>query len=241
MAKVNIIVRGTGSPLVLCHGWGFDAHIWFSLLPELTDHYQLHLVDLPGFGSTPLMDWNEFKASLLAQLPTNFALAGWSMGGLYATRLAIEAPLRVSRLLNIASSPYFIKQDDWSGVDPYVFESFYKALSINLDGTYRQFINAQLQGQTTSIAKPAEVVNERALYDGLDVLLTWDLREELAYLTVPVLYLFGRLDGIMPRKTMVIMQRIYPQFDYILMTKAAHVPFLSHPTEFITILKGFME
>ena len=106
---LNITVHGRGKALVLLHGWGFDSQIWHSIQPELSNRYQLYLVDLPGFGLSPSVDWENFKSILLKQLPAHFAIAGWSMGGLFATRLAIEAPCRVSHLLNIASSPCFIR------------------------------------------------------------------------------------------------------------------------------------
>ena len=78
---VNVVNYGEGRPLVLFHGWGFDTCVWRSLLPLLTHQYQLYLVDLPGFGLTPLMEWDLFKEALLNQLPRRFALVGWSMGG----------------------------------------------------------------------------------------------------------------------------------------------------------------
>ena len=240
MTKVNIIIHGTGHPLVLFHGWGFDAQIWTSLLPMLTKQYRVFLVDLPGFGSTPFMDWDAFKTSLLAQMPARFALAGWSMGGLFATRLAIDEPLRVTHLVNIASSPHFIRKEDWSGVDAKIFEAFYNDLTINPLKTLQQFVTLQLQGQT-SMLMLSETTSEVGLCGGLDVLLNWDLRQELLKLNGPVLYMFGRLDTIMPRKTMATMQRIYPHFNYMLFAKSAHAPFLSHPDEFIRALKGFLQ
>lgn len=42
---------------------------------------------------------------------------------------------------------------------------------------------------------PAEVLN-----GGLEILKTADLRQPLAALTMPFLRLYGRLDGLVPRK-----------------------------------------
>ncbi len=103
--KIHFNTYGNGKALVFFHGWGFDSQIWQPLIPFLKDYYRLIFVDLPGFGHTPKMDWEFFKKSLLIQLPNQFALAGWSMGGLFSMRLAIEEPDRVVNLLNICSSP----------------------------------------------------------------------------------------------------------------------------------------
>lgn len=239
--NVNIVTYGKGRPLVLFHGWGFDVHVWSPLLPVLTSQYEIHLVDLPGFGLTPPMEWEVFESSLLDQLPERFALAGWSMGGLFATRLAIDAMDRVSQLVNIASSPCFIREKHWSGVDVKLFDVFYQDLVKHPQQTLEQFIALQFQGgliPPVALGLPPSLCGLRA---GLDVLLNWDLRDYLAQLNMPVCYMFGRLDVITPRRTMAIMQVMYPQFNYIQFAKAAHMPFLSHPEQFIEALSEFLQ
>ncbi|WP_044327483.1 alpha/beta fold hydrolase, partial [Citrobacter amalonaticus] len=43
--------RGEGNcHLVLLHGWGLNAEVWHCISEELSSHFTLHLVDLPGFG-----------------------------------------------------------------------------------------------------------------------------------------------------------------------------------------------
>ncbi len=242
MTNLHIITEGQGRPLVLFHGWGFDIKIWSPLLPLLTNQYQLYLVDLPGFGLTQPMEWDVFKSTLLKQLPERFALAGWSMGGLYATRLAIEVPERVTHLINISSSPYFIRENHWSGVAIQIFRAFYEDMKRDPLGTLRQFIALQLQDQTEMPSfMPLSAPSEVGLQEGLNTLVNWDLRQSLVHLDMPVLYMFGRLDTIIPRKTMLIMQAAYPRFKYILFSKAAHVPFLSHSDDFNIALEEFLQ
>ena len=238
--SVHIIIYGKGKPLVLFHGWGFNTEVWSPLLPALTSQYELHLVDLPGFGLTQPMAWEAFKTTLLKQLPENFALAGWSMGGLFATRLAIEEPERVTHLVNIASSPRFIREEGWPGVDREMFKAFYKDLADDHEQTLERFIELQLQGQTRPLVMGGQAPSMLSLQTGLDILINWDLRLDLFLLNMPVLYMFGRLDAITPRKTMGIMQTMYPQFNYTMFPKAAHMPFLSHPDEVIPILERFI-
>lgn len=43
--------QGSGNcHLVLLHGWGLNAQVWHCISEELSSHFKLHLVDLPGFG-----------------------------------------------------------------------------------------------------------------------------------------------------------------------------------------------
>ncbi|GCF10345.1 alpha/beta fold hydrolase [Dictyobacter arantiisoli] len=46
-------LEGSGSPLLLIHGWGVTYAIWQSLAPLLKPHFQLIMVELPGHGGSP--------------------------------------------------------------------------------------------------------------------------------------------------------------------------------------------
>lgn len=238
--NIHINSYGQGMPLVFFHGWGFDQQVWQSLIPELKNHYQVILIDLPGFGSTTMMDWLAFKGQLLRLLPHEFALAGWSMGGLFATRLAIEEPLRVKYLLNINSSPRFIAEGNWPGVARDVFVQFYDNLAFDINKTLNEFVALQLNKIKSPLVLNSSSTPE-GLKAGLVTLDTWDLRNQLTTIIQPVCYMFGRLDPITPVKTMNAMQLSYPDFKYVLFNKAAHMPFLSHPDLFIAEVLEFIQ
>ncbi|AMQ27760.1 TPA: alpha/beta fold hydrolase [Legionella pneumophila] len=238
--NIHLDKYGQGMPLVLFHGWGFDSQIWQPIIPCLKPKYQIILVDLPGFGLTPMMDWESFKKNLLNQLPDKFALAGWSMGGLYATRLAIEEPARVQYLINITSSPRFISDINWPGVAEEVFVNFYNNLSKDINKTLKEFISLQLNKMKFDF-KIGNPPSPEGLAFGLEILGTWDFREQLKQISIPTVYLFGRLDPITPVKTMTIMEKNYPNFKYVLFNRAAHMPFLSHTDLFITMMDEFIK
>jgi pimeloyl-[acyl-carrier protein] methyl ester esterase len=237
MKQAHIFQIGQGRPLVLFHGWGFDSQIWRAGLPKLACHFDLFCVDLPGFGLTPLMDWDEFNSSLLNQLPELFAVGGWSLGGLVATRLVLEAPHRISHLINIASSPYFIQDGCWPGIPKATLSLFGERLVHDAETVITEFLALQLRGQKISI-------NASPTVDGLQMtlnwLLNWDFRKEICRINIPTLYLFGRLDAIVPSQVMALMKEKYPNFQYVLFNKAAHALFLSHNDMFIQTIKDFL-
>lgn len=239
---MNIHIRsfGQGIPLVFFHGWGFDSHIWEPLIPLLENYYQLFFVDLPGFGLTKDLGWSEFKKELVLRLPERFALVGWSLGGLYATRLAVEEPLRVRQVLNVTTSPYFLADSSWPGLRNEIFQKFYNNLQSDFKRVLREFISLQVNKGRVEIADGITPSRE-ALQAGLNVLAHWDLRKSLQRCDLPIYYMFGRLDPIVPVKTMEHMTLNYPQFQYVLFDKAAHMPFLSHSQLFVEELKGFIK
>ena len=39
--------------LALIHGWGLGRQAWAPVIPALSAHLDIHLVDLPGYASAP--------------------------------------------------------------------------------------------------------------------------------------------------------------------------------------------
>ena len=185
------------------------------------------------------MSWQEFKTEILSLLPATFMLLGWSLGGLFASRLAIDEPTRVAKLINVTSSPYFISTDNWIGIDKRVFADFYEQFKANPQKTRTEFIQNQLTSDVDFKLQLSDEIDLYGLEKGLEFLLNWDLRADLQLVELPVLYIFGRLDSIVPRKLMPLLQDKFPQFEYVMLRRAAHVPFLSHMQEFNEILSEF--
>jgi pimeloyl-[acyl-carrier protein] methyl ester esterase len=238
--NINLTSYGQGIPVVFLHGWGFDQHIWHPLIPQLSTQYQMILVDLPGFGLSSIMDWSDFKKQLLAQLPQQFALVGWSLGGLFAQRLAIEEPMRVSSLMGITSSPRFIADHSWPAVPKEILSTFYNNLSLDIEGTLKDFIRLQLKNKTAPLHL-GRTPSQAGLESGLTVLDTWDLRDALTRVSMPTSFVFGRLDPIMPVRVMDAMKQLYPQFNYTYFRRSAHMPFLSDKDAFVAHFLEFIQ
>jgi pimeloyl-[acyl-carrier protein] methyl ester esterase len=234
---LNLTISGTGNSLVLFHGWGFDSQIWQPLLPALENHFKIYCVDLPGFGNSAGMDWVSFKNQLLAKLPSQFALLGWSLGGLFGMRLAMEESHRVSHLINVCTSPRFVEDYHWVGIRKTILDGFYTLLADNPAKTIAHFQSLQ---KYKPLFTPKTIPSQEALSLGLDVLYYWDLREALDKIKIPTCFLFGRLDAIVPFTTLNCMQTRYPNFQYILFRKSAHMPFLSEPLLFLETIIGFI-
>lgn len=49
-------IEGSGSPLLLIHGWGVTYATWDNLAPLLTPHFQLIMIELPGIGGSPQVE-----------------------------------------------------------------------------------------------------------------------------------------------------------------------------------------
>lgn len=236
---------GTGNcHLVLLHGWGLNAGVWDCIAPQLSSHFTRHLVDLPGYGRSGgfgAMSLEEMTQRVLEQAPDRAIWLGWSLGGLVASQAAITHPERVQALVTVASSPCFSAHDSWPGIKPEVLSGFQQQLSEDFQRTVERFLALQTMG-TESARQDARALKStvlslpmpspEVLNGGLEILKTADLRQALTTLDVPFLRLYGRLDGLVPRKIIPILDALWPKSTSMIFDKAAHAPFISHPQAF---------
>jgi len=98
---------GRGRPLVLLHGWGFHSGIWGGLAERLARGRRLIRVDLPGHGHSADSDFASLDGlvdDIAAAIPDEALVAGWSLGGLAALRLATRHRAKVRALALIAET-----------------------------------------------------------------------------------------------------------------------------------------
>jgi pimeloyl-ACP methyl ester carboxylesterase len=109
-AGVRYRVGGEGEPLLLVHGLGGSGENWVEVLPELVRRHRVLVVDLPGHaGSAPLprgATTGDFAAAVAQVLDAEDVegalVAGHSLGGLVALRLAHARPDLVRGLLLVS-------------------------------------------------------------------------------------------------------------------------------------------
>ena len=103
---------GRGDPLILVHGLADDHRAWRRALPDLMLRHRVVLYDLRGHGETTLgspdgtlRQLGDDLVALLDALQIEHAdVAGFSLGGTIAMRVAIDHPARVGKLALVATS-----------------------------------------------------------------------------------------------------------------------------------------
>jgi len=244
---------GVGKNLVLIHGWGVSSAIWQSVAKQLSEHYCVHLVDLPGFGREPeISDYSlaSIANTILRKLPANAVWCGWSLGGLIATYVAAHYPNRVEKLIQVCAPLKFVEQDDWLGVKKEVFERFKVGVIKQPQKTLNRFFSLQAMGSKTVkndivtinnllIGEPEPKKN--ALVAGLDLLNNVDLREQFSQLTMPCLSLFGELDILVPVANAAALNKLAASNQQVIFKDSSHAPFISEPEYFQVILINFIE
>jgi pimeloyl-ACP methyl ester carboxylesterase len=212
--------HGSGSPVVLIHGWPLSGASWEKQTAALlAAGHRVITYDRRGFGrsSKPGVGYNydTFAADLdklLRKLNLKkVALVGFSMGSGEVTRyLGKYGSKRVRKAVLIGTlGPFLVKKgDNPEGVDAKVFEDIKAAIRADrpafLMDFLRNFYNYDVTG--------GKLVSERVLEDNWNVAAgasaigtvacvdCWieDFRKDVAKNKVPTLILHGDADRILP-------------------------------------------
>ena len=108
---LNYRLQGSGTPLVCIHGVGSYLEAWEGVAERLADRFRILTFDLRGHGRSTKVggryEIDDFVGDVLALADhagfETFHLAGFSLGGLIAQRLALTHQERIQRLVLLAT------------------------------------------------------------------------------------------------------------------------------------------
>jgi pimeloyl-ACP methyl ester carboxylesterase len=107
---LRYLKAGTGAPLVLLHTVRTQAEHFRLLIPQLTDHYTVYALDLPGMGYSEIVPGASYEEPdlragvkrLLTELDLHdVTLVGESIGAVLALTTAADLPDRVRRVVAV--------------------------------------------------------------------------------------------------------------------------------------------
>ena len=212
--------HGSGKPVVLIHGYPLSGASWEKQTTVLlAAGHRVITYDRRGFGksSQPTTGYNydtfaEDLHKLVTQLAlTDFALAGFSMGGGEVARyIGNYGSKRVSKAVFISAVPPFLLKspDNPEGVDGSVFEGIEKAVGADryafFTEFFKNFYNTDLLlGKLVSEETVRSSWNVAAGASAAACLASvpaWceDFRKDLSRVDVPTLVMQGDADRILP-------------------------------------------
>ena len=211
---------GTGTPVVLIHGWPLNGDMWDKQANFLAEH-GLRVIDYDrrGFGRSG-QTWNGYDYDslasdlndLLEELDVRGAtLVGFSMGGGEVVRyLSRYGTGRVNKAVLISAvTPYLLKGDDNpDGVDATVFEGIEEQIRKDrpafFDGFGPKFYGRSALKHTVSepvLQWTGVMAMTGSLRSILATAKSWsstDFRDEMKGITIPVLVIHGTSDATVP-------------------------------------------
>ena len=244
---------GQGEDVVLLHGWGMNRCIWQPIAAGLAEHYCVHSVDLPGYGESAAVHPYEvmhLTQAISAQFPFPVHFIGWSLGGLLGMQWALNNPATIKSLTLVASSPCFVQKADWAFATSlkdldrfatYLLEDYrsvikrFLALQM-LGGEINPQMVRALETRLFKFQAPEPFI----LLESLKILKKTDLRSQVSQITCPVLLQYGAKDLMTPLQVGEWLAVNLSDAKLVVHPKAAHLPFLSHGTDFLAAQNNFL-
>lgn len=105
--RMHYVTGGTGSPVVLIHGWPQTWYGWWPIMPALAEHHTVYAIDLPGLGDSTGSPTGYDKATLARYAHTliadklgihDAAIVGHDFGAAVAFEYAAQFPADTTRL-----------------------------------------------------------------------------------------------------------------------------------------------
>ncbi|MEA2079001.1 MAG: alpha/beta fold hydrolase, partial [Pseudomonadota bacterium] len=206
-------------------------------------------VDLPGHGDSPYQgqgNLDEWATAVLEVVPEQAWWLGWSLGGLVSLAAAGTHREGIRGLVLMATTPRFVASTGWKqALDAQVFDQFAQQLQADVERTLGRFLSLQVRGADHSaetlrrlryeLRKRPQPDNE-ALSTGLRFLQQTDMRPVLAASELPLFWLLGERDTLVPAEV----RHEFPAIQSSIIFGAAHAPFLSHPDQCTEQLKCWL-
>ena len=261
--RIRYLVRGSGSPVLLIHGFGGFLETWAFNIPPLSKRYRVYAIDLPGHGLSdkPKSGYTtafaiEHAEDIMETLGIERAIMiGHSLGGAVSINIALNLPKRVSRLVLV----------DSAGLSPRL-PWLYRLSSLPVLGNILMSL---------AVGPALERSNKRLFYnapvlpqDMLDILMTNAYRTRakktlleivrhnvglrgprpetvllgrLPQLQLPTLFVHGAQDRIFPLEHVREAFSLAPNSRVKIFDQCGHCPHIEKVVEFNETVMSFLE
>jgi pimeloyl-ACP methyl ester carboxylesterase len=246
--RLHYFEAGSGPPLVLVHGLASNAtQDWGRLIGPLSRRFHVYAPDLPGFGRSerpPDADYSipmqveAVRAFMDAKGVRRARVAGISMGGWIAARLAGESPERVELLVLV----------DAAGMRPDGPAIPAEALLPRDEEGVRRLVavvrhNAPVPPSFVALDILARRLREEwiirraleSMRDGED----W-LNGTLGKAELPTLIVWGRQDVLIPASYGEALNAELPRAELVVLDGCGHVPIADCPEAFDRVVVPFL-
>ncbi len=249
---LNYQEQGTGTPLVLLHGFPLDARIWREQIASLSDHFRVIAPDLRGFGQSrsnepfTMASLADDVRALLAELDAlPCVLGGLSMGGYVALAYAKKYP---ADLLGLALIDTKAEGDTPEGKE--AREKMIELVRAQGTTAVASQMMPKMLAPDADKSRPRvkreldQIMNDQTALTIEHALAAMrnrpDLASYLPSIATPTLVLVGEHDAITPPAGAEAMGKAIPNSTYVLVRGAGHMSPMEQPQQVADALREFV-
>jgi non-heme chloroperoxidase len=212
--------HGSGSPVVLVHGYALNGHSWEKQEAALlAAGHRVIAYDRRGFGASSRpstgYDFDTLAGDLHVLLSTldlhGVVLAGFAMGtGEVARYLAVHGPRRVKAAVLVAPLlPFLLKtHDNPDGIDRSVFDGMTARIAVDRPAVMKDFLDRSYNVDLLGGSRVSDQAWQNSFYVAVSASphaalrcvtsCLEDFRADLAKIHIPVLVIHGDQDRVLP-------------------------------------------
>ncbi len=264
-AKIRYSDEGKGRAIVLVHGFPLNLQVWEEYSAELSKHFRVITLDLPGFGESENIGYvhnMELMAQCVKEVMDNlglrrYILIGHSMGGYAGLAFGELFPDNLRGLVMFHSSSY--KDSDEKKIDrersietiKRKRKSFIKLFIGNLfapqpqtpKGALNSATQSPFRGLRQEFKKVQDIANSasaRALVAATEGMKNRKDREIiLRFAQYPVLFIYGKKDKILNLETMLPQTETPADKEVLILENAGHMGFYEAKEETLNAIIKF--
>lgn len=245
--QIWVETAGNGPDLVLSHGLGGNAAVWYQQLPYFAQRYRVITWDQRGFGRSSNQGMQHGPESAVQDLlqildmlgVESTHLVGQSMGGWVTTGVALAAPERVKSIVlacTTGGAPVGLRPAD---APPSTFHKLARPLgehpaiggrlpSLDIAKAYL-YQSLGSFGVRPSDSEFFRILREHA-YSG----------DELAAINVPVLLIAGELDNLMTPERIRRAAHYFTNSSVVELADRGHSPYFEDPDAWNELVLRFL-
>lgn len=237
-------VQGSGSPIVLMHGWGCNLTTLASIETVAAENHTVYNVDFPGFGKSeePSEVWGVEKYTQLIEAfiklenIENPILLGHSFGGrvgiLYSSRNKVKKLILVDAagVKPRRSLKYYFK------VYTYKIGKCLMPLIYGKKGAQKHIEDMRAKRGSSDYNNASPMM--RAI---LSKVVNEDLKYCMPKITAPTLLIWGENDTATPLRDAQIIEKLIPDAGLVSFPGCGHYSFLDNPFQFAAVLRSFIK
>ena len=239
--KIAYQVEGTGTPVVLLHGWGGEANSFRPVFDQLSRSHQVYALDLPGFGLSEIpptawdaSDYAKFVSAFFYERNINKAhLIGHSYGGRISIVMAAEEPEKVDKLILV----------DSAGIIPPRTAKYYMRISLAKIGHLMRHCGTLGDRLADGIAQRVGSKDYREagpMRATMVKSVNQNLRPLLPKIQASTLLIWGENDTDTPISYGRIMEEEIPDAGLVILKDAGHFSYLDQLPQFCEIVGNFL-
>jgi pimeloyl-ACP methyl ester carboxylesterase len=252
--------HGSGEPLVLIAGLGYDQWMWHRMVPGLAEHFQVITFDNRGVGQTDKPEGSytpqmlaDDTAGLLEVLDIDQAtIMGHSMGGFVAQALVLSRPEMVSSLILSATNfggPRSIPVTQealavLTDMESDPVERLKRGILIScapgFENAHPDVVGKWVDYRVKNPILPEPYQAQMAI--GLSLMSEEACFEpKLKNVQVPTLILFGEHDKVVPPGNADLLAQEIPNNTIRILSNAGHFYPMEAPDEAVAVIVEFLE